>query len=372
MAKVELKGLHQVAKRNADGSTTWHIYAWRGGPKIAKKPQRLVRADAEILSAFQAAHDRRPAAAPEVAARTLRDLIKEWRASADWSGLKPNSRHDYDFQIAKIFAGVWTNPETGKVLKIADIPLAALESRRIRGFILAWRDEAFSDRPRTADKVIGTISTCINWGIDRGKIPTNPLAGVKKLYRSDRSLLIWTESDLAALQPHCPPELWRAIRLTLFTGLAISDLIGLTWSAWPDKSYAIEGKRKKTGKEFVIPVTSRLRELLEEMPRGNSTNILTHSRGRPWTKSGLDTAFSQARDAAGFKGRLVFHDLRGTAATYFIVAGLTYAQTAAILGWDEDYVEAIARKYVNRAAVVKGVIGKLELAAGNSGSDGAI
>lgn len=364
MAKVKLKGLHQVAKLNADGSTAWHIYAWRGGPKIAKKPQKLVSADAAILRAYQEAYERRLAPSPESPAKTLRDLISEWRASAEWWSLKPNSRVDYDYQLAKILDGKWTNPQSRKVLKIADIPLAALESQRTRGLILAWRDATFTDRLRTADKVIGTLSACINWGIDRGKVSANPLMGVKKLYSSNRSNLIWTQEDLDALKPHCSIEVWRAIRLTLLTGLAISDLVGLTWSAW--KGNVLEGRRKKTGRDFLIPVTDDLKALLEEMPRGASTQILTHSHARAWTKSGLDTAFAKARDAAGFKGKLVFHDLRGTAATRFVAAGLSYAQTGAILGWDEEYVEAIARKYVDRGAVVAAILGKLNLAKGDA------
>lgn len=364
MAKIDLKGLHQVAKRNADGTVTWHIYAWRGGPKIAKANKKVVVADISIVRAYHEAYERRSAPNPDCVSRSLGDLIKEWRASSEWWSLKPNSRIDYDYQIAKILEGRWSNPENGKVLKIAEIPLAALEARRTRGFILAWRDATFSDRLRTADKVIGTLSACINWGIDRGKVSVNPLTSVKKLYSSNRSNLIWTQEDLDKLKPHCSVEVWRAIRLTLLTGLAISDLVGLTWSAW--KGNVLEGRRKKTGRDFLVPVTNDLKALLEEMPRGASTQILTHSHGRAWTKSGLDTAFGKARDAAGFKGKLVFHDLRGTAATRFVAAGLSYAQTGAILGWDEEYVEAIARKYVDRGAVVAAVLGKLNLAKGDA------
>src|SRR5262245_47118502 len=51
MARLTLKGLHQVRKVNADGSQTWHIYAWRGGPKIASAPQRMFVADDALIAA---------------------------------------------------------------------------------------------------------------------------------------------------------------------------------------------------------------------------------------------------------------------------------------------------------------------------------
>jgi transposase len=47
---------------------------------------------------------------------------------------------------------------------------------------------------------------------------------------------------------------------------------------------------------------------------------------------------------------LHFHDLRGTAATRFYVAGLSTRVIAKILAWSEDQVERIIRRYVGRAA----------------------
>lgn len=56
---------------------------------------------------------------------------------------------------------------------------------------------------------------------------------------------------------------------------------------------------------------------------------------------------------------LHFHDLRGTAATKFYLAGLNTRVIAEILGWDEDSVEKIIRRYVNRDAATKALIVQL-------------
>jgi integrase len=47
---------------------------------------------------------------------------------------------------------------------------------------------------------------------------------------------------------------------------------------------------------------------------------------------------------------LHFHDLHGTAATKFYIAGLSIRVIAEILAWSEDQVERIIRRYVARAA----------------------
>jgi hypothetical protein len=43
-----------------------------------------------------------------------------------------------------------------------------------------------------------------------------------------------------------------------------------------------------------------------------STQILTNTRGRPWTSDGFRTSWSSARRKAGISG-LTFHDLRASA-----------------------------------------------------------
>jgi integrase len=43
---------------------------------------------------------------------------------------------------------------------------------------------------------------------------------------------------------------------------------------------------------------------------------------------------------------LRFHDLRGTAATNFVRAGLDFHEVAAVLGWSKAKVDQIAARYV--------------------------
>ncbi|MFZ2031736.1 MAG: tyrosine-type recombinase/integrase [Vitreimonas sp.] len=362
MAKFALKGLHQVRKVNSDGSETWHVYAWRGGPKIASAPRKVFAADDALISAFQAAHSA-PIKSKPVTHATLETLVEGWRCSAEFRSLKPGTRRDYEIQIAKIEAGSWANPASRKVARLAALTIRELEDKRVRSAILSWRDENFAATPRAADKVIGALSACLTWAVDRGKLNVNNLLGTTKLHKASRADVIWTDEDLEKVRPHCSPDLWRAVRLALFTGLSIADLARLPWSAFDGG--AIEGHRAKTGRPFLIPALPTLKALLGEMPR-RSPIILTNAYGKPWSLSGLSHAFGEARDKAGLGGKLVFHDLRGTAATRFIASGLSYAQAGAVLGWDEKRVEAIARRYVDRKTVVAAMLDRMSPASGNT------
>jgi|SRR5262252_1283875 len=93
---------------------------------------------------------------------------------------------------------------------------------------------------------------------------------------------------------------------------------------------------------------------------GTSDQVLTNSRGRPWKANGFGTAFDRAKIAAGMSERdLHFHDLRGTAATRFYVAGLPERAIAEIMGWEEASVAKIIRRYVGRAAATMAMVRQL-------------
>ncbi|MBP8939633.1 MAG: site-specific integrase, partial [Agrobacterium sp.] len=53
------------------------------------------------------------------------------------------------------------------------------------------------------------------------------------------------------------------------------------------------------------------------------------------------------------------HDLRGTAATKFYIAGLSVRVIAEIMAWEEETVEKIIRRYVGRNSATKEMIRQL-------------
>ena len=78
--------------------------------------------------------------------------------------------------------------------------------------------------------------------------------------------------------------------------------------------------------------------------------VLSNSRWQAWQPGGFGSRFNDAKRASGLDRNL--HDLRGTFATRCMVAGLTDAEIAGILGWDTKDVARIRAKYVSDARVV--------------------
>lgn len=99
--------------------------------------------------------------------------------------------------------------------------------------------------------------------------------------------------------------------------------------------------------------------MLVRIPK-RSPVILTHSKKGAWAPGSLTKAFDTAKKEAWPKGdNLHFHDLRGTAATKFYLAGFTAREIAEIMAWEEKAVERIIRRYVGRGAAIKEKIRRL-------------
>ncbi|KAB2699200.1 phage integrase family protein [Ochrobactrum sp. Kaboul] len=91
------------------------------------------------------------------------------------------------------------------------------------------------------------------------------------------------------------------------------------------------------------------------------TIVLTNTRKAPWTVNGFGSSFSDCREEAKLDDRdLHFHDFRGTAATKFYIAGLSERVIAEIMGWEEETVRNIIRRYVSRTAAIEATIKQID------------
>src|SRR5262245_21374628 len=337
--KVELRG---VAKVTAKGRT--YYYAWRGGPRLRGEP-----GSPEFHASYNEAVESRRTPEPG----RFKSLIVLYKGSGEYKKLADTTRKNWAPWLDRI-------ADYFGELRIAQFD----RPEKIRPVIRRWRN-LWADEPRTADYGMQVLSRVPSYAVGPlGKIAGNPCEGIKQLYSGDRSEIIWTEADLKQLKAGdtdkpCPGEINNAVDLAAHTGLRLSDLLRLSWSHVGEDAITVATGKSRGRREAVIPLYDELRELLSRMPR-QSTTILTNRLGRPWKPDGFGTAFNRAKIRAGMNERdLHFHDLRGTAATKFYVAGLSVRVIAEILAWSEDQVERIIRRYVARGAATKAAIQQL-------------
>jgi integrase len=335
MVKVDLKGITKV---RAKGRI--YYYAWRGGPRLRGAPGSL-----EFLQSYnEAIEDRRT---PDT--NRFRSLVTLYKASSDYKVLADTTRKNWAPWLDRI-------ADHFGDLRIAQFDRPA----KIRPIIRKWRSR-WADKPRTADYGLQVLSRVLAYAVDPlGKIASNPCEGIKRLYSTDRSEVIWTDADITQIKKASLSEIAHAVDLAAHTGLRLSDLLKLSWSHVGNDAIVFATGKSRGRREAIIPLYDALRDVLAGIPK-RSTTILTNSRRRPWTLNGFVTGFIRAKSNAGIEG-LRFHDLRGTAATKFYLAEIDKRVIAEIMGWEEETVDRIIKRYVGRSAATKALIVKLNKA----------
>lgn len=331
-AKV-VTGLHIVPKQLASGPA-WYVYAWRGGPCVHKATGNYPVITREILDkALSAKWERTPAK------DNFNSIIDAYRASPEFESREPSTQRDYRLWLDRASA------------RFGTAPIAAFRDFRMRGDIIAWRDE-WAKQPRTADKASVTMSMLLEWARERGLIDVNVAAGIKHLHSVDKSDQIWERRHMRAFV-NVPRHLKNALILAGLTGLRLGDLVRVKWENVGPHSIIVMTRKRKV--RAIIPMIPALRQFLDKLD-GDKGEILRNSRGQPWTESGLGSVFQKAKPT-GFDRTI--HDLRGTYATWLAAKGLTDQEIARALAWSAQRVAEIRARYVDEARVVISLVERL-------------
>lgn len=334
MATVEMKGLHIVKAR---GKT--YVYAWRGGPAVKGEP-----GTPEFFAAYQEAITSN--GVPDK--KKFRSVIIRYRASPEFAKLADSTKKNWRPWLDKI------EEHFGK-LKTRQFERAD----KILPLIRRWRGQYVST-PRTADYGVQVLSRVLAYAVDPlGELGRNPCEGLKQVYSNNRADIIWTDDDIAAVKKHCSKEVAWAVDLAAHTGLRLGDLVKLSWSHVGQDAIIMRTGKSRGKKEAIVPLYPELRAVLAGIDK-RSTQVLTSSTKHPWHKDGLGSRFAEAKTAAWPEGSdLHFNDLRGTAATKFYLAGFTVREIAEMMGWEEESVDKIIRRYVSLTAALKDRIRRL-------------
>lgn len=341
-------GLHVVPKSRKGKSKLWYVYAWRGGPQIARfegaRP-KVTAALTDLAAEKRRSHQSTPS-------DTIDGLAAAFVASGNWDKLAKSTKATWRTWLERIRA------------EFGDTSLAVASDRRMRGDILEWRDKWVA-QPRSADMAMQVFGRLLSFGVDRGKLPANILSGVDQLYDNDRSDIIWERKHFEAFCPAASVEVNEGIELAACTGLRRGDLVQVPRDAVKMHAIVWQTNKSRGKATVVIPLLPETRKLIERVQERHELEmearppkkrkalpdtILSNSFWRPWTASGFGSRFNDAKVLSGIDVNL--HDLRGTFATRCMLAGLTDQEIADILGWTTKEVSRIRAKYVDQTRVV--------------------
>lgn len=320
------KGVHRVRRKLTSGRSRYHFYAWRGGPKFWIDDIREPR-DAEFHVAFA-----------EVAARPKSKEL-----------LTPNLVDLFLSSAARAKGARSFDDQRKWLLRFADhfhdAPIEIFQERGSRGEVNVWRAQ-WKHSPKQHDMAGTHAARLLNWATEEGHLSEHHCHRLPRLYRVDRSEVVWTVHDRARIDAIAPGWVKRLLCAACETGLRPGDLIKLSRTSVEQtpSGRRLRVRTSKRGRLAHIPVTPALADIIDATPKDQML-ILTNATGRQLTAHRASEGLRQWRDKAGLSEDLRLQDCRGTAATRLLNAGLSLSEIAGHMGWSLRHASNVIEHY---------------------------
>lgn len=215
MAMVQVPNIKPV---KAKGKT--YYYHRKTGERLPDDPAARVERAIAINRSLKAG-PRKPA--PE----SVEAVIREYLKSPEFLDLSPNSRELYRHYIDTLRKAIGV------------YPISTISRRHI----LAIRDEQ-AHKPSAANMAVKVARVLLAFAMDRELRTDNPAQRVKAL-KVGPGHRTWNQSDIDRFLAYAPPDMTMALKLGLYTGQRLGDVLKMTWADYDGT--AIRVVQNKTG-----------------------------------------------------------------------------------------------------------------------------
>lgn len=117
------------------------------------------------------------------------------------------------------------------------------------------------------------------------------------------------------------------IKLTLYTGMRISEIRNLKWSDIGDLSIRVNSK----GKEKYIPLSQKAKTLIRSIER-SSEYVFPNKGGNPFRSDYLSKKFKEFIRKAKLNDNYSFHTLRHSFASHLVMNAVSIYKVSKLLG----------------------------------------
>lgn len=163
----------------------------------------------------------------------------------------------------------------------------------------------------------------------------NPVMQIKFLHQEEKLDRILTLEEEKRLLQASPEHISNIIICALNTGMRRGEMLSLKWENvnLDHKYITLESTLTKAKKTRRVPINSILNDLLTRLESGKrSDHVFTNEQGGKYSKvSSLSYSFNTSLKRANITN-FRFHDLRHTAATRMVEAGVPLFAVGQILG----------------------------------------
>jgi integrase len=183
--------------------------------------------------------------------------------------------------------------------------------------------------PASCNRELACLKTLFNKAVEWGRLEASPAVKVKKLKENNTRERILSSAEAGRLIECASPELRPVLIIALNTGMRKSEILGLRWQDVDFVRGFILIGDSKSGKSRKLPMNKTVFEALRGIQR-RSDYVFFNPETETHIK-GVTRLFAAALKTAEIRG-VRLHDLRHTAATKMVEAGVDLVTVSKILG----------------------------------------
>lgn len=310
----------RLYSRQGKKGSIWYLDYGVDGHRVRKRIGRSKRLAQLAIADIEVKIERREIgfAAKD---KRLSDFIREYLAYA--KGNKAQKSYERDVLTLRHFK------EFLKGDRLASVTPSQLETYKAR------RREQGA-KPATLNRELNTIKAMFNKAAAWGVLSKNPAQSVKKLREPKRQVRFLSKEEVRSLLKAANSRLSPMIEAFLHLGLRRDELVHLSWADLDFKRQlvAVQAKDGWHPKDYEvrhIPMSDRLIELLEAVPRGKSPYVFHTRSGGSHHGNVLSRDFRKLTRSCGLKG-VSIHTLRHTFASHLIMSGADLYTVQKLLG----------------------------------------
>lgn len=183
--------------------------------------------------------------------------------------------------------------------------------------------------PATVNREVACLKTLFNKAAEWGRIEKSPIQRVKKFREPNLKERILSRDEARRLIAEAAPHIKPILVLARNTGMRKAEILSLKWENADFIKGFILIEESKSGKSRTIPMNALVFETLRGMEK-HFDYIFFNPRTHGHVQD-IKTGFKAACRRAKIK-ELMIHDLRHTAATWMVGAGVDLVTVSKILG----------------------------------------
>ena len=266
--------------------------------------------------------------------KTFDDLVGYYRTTPQFLSLRLPTQKSYDYCIDRAVRTFFSPKVTFGRTNLGKIGVSECK--------IAYQ-EWLKSGIRTANLTSTVISVLFNMAVELELMTSNPMRLVKKMQTKPRKVM-WTYDQVRQFLDTAYSEFeWRSIGLIVHMAYTFAQRIGdmrsLRWDNINFEERRLDLEQSKRRAEVHIPITIHMYRMLEQQRKdfGFQEYVAPHPYPRNggyaiYTDVDISRMVNRVKEAANLPKELTAMDMRRTAITEMVEAGVDTTQIMAVSG----------------------------------------